>query len=72
MLSTLHQTAEYILAQGPDPVVHFRLLRDVLCTPLDSQEIKQVRASLGANVWVQELQREQWDDGNRQHADYSD
>ncbi len=64
MLSTLYQTAEHILAQDPDPVVRFRLLRDVLCTPLDSQEITQAHANLATNVWVQDLQREQWDDGS--------
>ena len=62
--ATVHQIAAHILDQEPDPVVRFRLLRDVLDEPQDSQAFVQARANLAASRWVQELGRGQWPDGS--------
>lgn len=70
----IHETAERILARDPDPVVRFRLLRDVLRRPIEDHELMQARQNLAHSRWVQELEREQRDDGSwgRLHSkDYS-
>jgi hypothetical protein len=53
-----------ILAGDPDPVVRFRLLRDVLSSPPDSPELVQARRDLARSRWVHELEREQRENGS--------
>lgn len=53
-----------ILAGESDPVVRFRLLRDVLARALDSPELVQARRDLATSRWVRELEREQREDGS--------
>jgi len=60
----IHEIAGRILAGDPDPVVRFRLLRDVLARPLDSPELVQARHDLSTSRRVQELAREQREDGS--------
>ena len=62
-VETITATAERILADGPDPVVRLRLLRDVLRRPADSNEVMQARSDLAANPWVRLLESEQRSDG---------
>jgi hypothetical protein len=60
----LQTIAEAILDEDPDPVVRYRLLRDVLrCAPTNSR-LKRARYALGASRHVQLLQREQHPDGS--------
>jgi hypothetical protein len=60
----IETSAGRILADDPDPVVCFRLLRDVLRRPADDPEMVQARESLSKSRWVQELECEQWSDGS--------
>jgi hypothetical protein len=62
-IKVLKDTASRILAQAPEPVVRYRLLRDVLRKHADDPELEQARASLDASRCVQELAREQGADG---------
>jgi hypothetical protein len=57
------QLAERILAEDPDPIVRFRLLRDVLRTPADSPDLALAQKALERSRWVQELAAEQRADG---------
>ena len=69
---TVEATAQQIIADTPDPVVHLRLLRDVL--DFHGQELHEARAALDQSQWVQVLAREQRADGGwgRFHTnDYS-
>lgn len=63
-LEVIEEAAEQVLAQSPDPVVRFRLLRDVLRRPLNSSEVLQAREDLSRSHWAQELESEQWSDGS--------
>lgn len=60
----LCELAAQLLARDPDPVVRFRLLRDVLQRPGDDPERMQARKALDTSYWVQQLANEQWDDGS--------
>jgi hypothetical protein len=60
----VHEIAGRILAGDPDPVVRFRLLRDVLARPPDSPELAQAQRDLSTSRWVRELEREQREDGS--------
>ena len=60
----IHEIAERILAGDPDPAVRFRLLRDVLARPPDGPALVQARHDLSTSRWVQELEREQREDGS--------
>lgn len=50
-----------ILDSHPDPVVAYRLQRDLLCIPV--LELRAEKMALDANPWVQQLIREQHPDG---------
>lgn len=63
-MDTICHTAEQIVDGDPDPVVRFRLLRDVLCTAPDCGELERARQQLRKSRWVQELESEQWEDGS--------
>jgi hypothetical protein len=63
-LATVHEIAEGILAQDPDPVVRFLLLRDVLRLRPDGTEVTEAQQAVLTSHWVQELEREQWSDGS--------
>jgi hypothetical protein len=60
----INEVAKTILEADPDPVVHLRLLRDVLKYPLDTVEVLHAQRYLSTSRWVQELEREQWRDGS--------
>lgn len=55
-------TARDILGESPDPVVKFRLLRDVLL--VRGQEIEGPRTELENSRWVKLVRQEQWTDGS--------
>jgi hypothetical protein len=63
-LDLIEEAAKKILTGNPDTVVRFRLLRDVLRRPPDSAEVTRAKTNLSKSRWVQELQKEQWDDGS--------
>jgi hypothetical protein len=60
----LEHTALAILARDPEPVVRYRLLRDVLRRPAGDPDLEQARAALGTSPCVQELAAEQRADGS--------
>jgi hypothetical protein len=53
-----------ILDQKPDPVVHYRLLRDVLHVPPDVSELDRAKVDLKCSRWISELSAEQRVDGS--------
>jgi hypothetical protein len=61
LAQTIAATARQILREAPDPVVRFRLLRDVL--DIRGQEFQEARVALEQSQWVQVLAREQHPDG---------
>jgi len=62
-LKTVEETAERILRENPDPVVRFRLLRDVLKVSPDADSFNQAKQEMLKSRWVVELKREQEKDG---------
>jgi len=62
-LNVIQQTARRILAANPCPVARLRLLRDVLGRPPDAPEVSEAQRGLDKSRSVQELQREQREDG---------
>jgi hypothetical protein len=62
-LRQIEEAAERILAGDPDPVVRFRILRDVLALPSDAPQTASARRSLKDSLWVRELETEQREDG---------
>ena len=60
----IRETAERILAEAPDPVVRYRLLRDVLKRPPDDAELAAAHEALLESRWVKELAEAQWQDGS--------
>lgn len=63
-LEIIKDTARQMFKTNPDPVIKFRLLRDVLKQPTDNPEIIQAKTKLSTSRWVQELKKEQWNDGS--------
>ncbi len=63
-MGAIQDQALRILSQGPDPVVRYRLTRDVLLTPPEDHELSLARNDLLTSRWVQALEREQWGDGS--------
>ena len=59
----LEAIAESILAEDPDPVVRYRLLREVLRCSASDGRLKTAREGLDTSRHVQLLQREQHADG---------
>jgi len=52
-----------LLESRPDPVVRYRILRDVLRVPGDSEELKTARVRMLVHPWAVELARDQHADG---------
>jgi len=63
-LKQIENLAEQILSRDPDPVVRFRLLRDVLKIPHDDNRLIQARKAMLNSPQVEELKYEQRDDGS--------
>jgi hypothetical protein len=59
----LKTSAEKILELHPDPVPHFRLLRDVLHLDPTSADYCQAEKALQGSKWIALLHRSQWPDG---------
>ena len=64
VMKTLKEITEQILAEHPDPVVYYRLLRDVLKKPRDDQDIIQANRNLNNSRWVHQLGSEQHENGS--------
>lgn len=62
-ITELEELASRILAQEPEEVVRYRLLRDVLRKPAGDLELAQAKEGLDKSRCVQELADEQWADG---------
>ena len=62
-LGTIEETAHQILQDAPDPIVRFRLLRDVIKTLPDSNILNIARQEMLSSHWVAELRNEQKEDG---------
>jgi len=62
-LELIQGSAGRILRDDCDPVVRFRLLRDVLKSPCDSQELVDARREMLRSRWVLELESKQREDG---------
>lgn len=60
---TTMKTAHHILQDDPDPVVRFRLLRDVIRTFPSSNALNFARQEMSRSRWVAELRNEQREDG---------
>ena len=58
------ETAHRVLLENPDPVVRFRLLRDVLVAEPDSDGLVQARQEMLQSRWVRELRSGQKEDGS--------
>jgi hypothetical protein len=63
MINAIEERAHRILEQMPEPVVRYRLLREVLKRPADDIELCQAKEALRNSCNVQELADEQWADG---------
>jgi hypothetical protein len=63
-LELIEESACRILQDDCDPVVRFRLLRDVWSVPRDSQELVDARQGMLMSRWVVELESEQRTDGS--------
>lgn len=62
-LETIEETAEKILQENPDPVVRFRLVRDVLKASHNADLFVKAKREMLKSRWVSELRREQEKDG---------
>lgn len=62
-LGTIEETAHQILQDAPDPIIRFRLLRDVIKTLPDSNILNIARKEMLSSRWVTELRNEQKEDG---------
>jgi len=63
-LETIEKTAQDILQDRPDPVVHFRLLRDVLKVSSNTDSLLKAKEKTLQSCWVSELRHEQREDGS--------
>jgi hypothetical protein len=63
VITIIEDTAARILGHDPDPVVRYRLLRDVLRLPPGSPELQKARDDLKQSQCIRELADEQWADG---------
>jgi hypothetical protein len=63
-LETVERIAHRILEEDPDPVVRFRLLRDVLRLKPDSDTLVRAHKETLKSRWVRELANEQKEDGS--------
>jgi hypothetical protein len=60
----IEEVASRILQEKPDPVVRFRLLRDVLGVSSDSETLACARREMLESRWVKDLRNEQRQDGS--------
>jgi hypothetical protein len=60
----IEEIARRILQEKPDPVVRFRLLRDVVRVPSGSETLAHARREMLESRWVAELRNEQRQDGS--------
>ena len=60
----LLEIAEGMLRRTLDPVVRFRLLRDVLERESGDPDRTEARAALETSCWVGQLAHDQWEDGS--------
>lgn len=63
-LKAIEESAYRILQEDSDPVVRFRLLRDVLKVPPDSDTLANARQEMLQSRWVLKLKDEQREDGS--------
>ncbi len=63
-LKTIEETACRLLQEGPDPIVRFRLLRDVLRAPTDADTLVDARREMLRSWWILVLKNEQKEDGS--------
>ena len=63
-LGVIKEGAQRILQENCDPVVRFRLLRDVLKLPSNSEMLINARREMLQSQWVLELRNEQREDGS--------
>jgi len=63
-LKAIEETAYRVLQEDPDPVVRFRLLRDVLRVPRDTNTLIDARREMLQSRSVQELESEQREDAS--------
>ncbi len=62
-IAAIRKVASSVLEQNPGPVVHYRLLRDVLGRPLEDPELARTKVRLDESRRVRQLAVEQWPDG---------
>jgi hypothetical protein len=62
-LGTIEETAHQVLQDAPDPIVRFRLLRDVIKTLPDSDILSIARQEVLSSRWVADLKNKQKEDG---------
>jgi hypothetical protein len=63
-LKTIEETAYHILQEDSNPVVRFRLLRDVLKVSSDTDTLANARRQMLKSRWILELQNGQREDGS--------
>jgi hypothetical protein len=63
-LEITEETPRRILQENCDPVVRFRLLRDVLRVPRTSDALTRARREMLQSQWIIELKNEQREDGS--------
>ncbi|KPJ62850.1 hypothetical protein AMK68_04450 [candidate division KD3-62 bacterium DG_56] len=63
-LAQIEELGTRILGEQPDPVVRFRVLRDVLQKPSRDPELASARGQVTESHWVAELREEQRPDGS--------
>jgi len=63
-LEIVNETANHILHDDPDPVVRFRLLRDVKKALPDTNTLIHARQEMSKSQWILELINEQMEDGS--------
>lgn len=64
MANMIRDIAHRILADDPDPVVRFRLMRDVLALPTNAPELIHAQQQLHDSKWVRQLVQTQHPDGS--------
>ena len=63
MIEEITDISNQILTQSPGAVVRYRLLRDVLSRAPEDSELREAKQNLTNSRQIQELAREQWQDG---------
>ena len=60
----IHNIADRILEDSPDPTIQVRLLRDILGKNRNDAELIEAESRLDDNKWVKILRNDQWEDGS--------